>query len=816
MSGGDDMRVTIVIAAHNEGDRLRRTVESCLETIGTLDHEIVLADDASTDGSVDVVAKSFPMVRVIRNEQRRGAAPTKALGAQHALGETLVFLDAHTKPEYGALQGLVEDVEELGDKAIITPAIAALDPHRWTNDLFQVGHGYYLDMGSFECGWKDLAELRPVREGRKHFYASPALIGCALALSRSLYNRLWGFDSRMRAWGVEDLDLGLKCWLMGHRILHDPDAVIGHAFREGFDTYSVPMEYLVVNELRMARKNFTHAVWSEWVDRCRQRYPGPLRDHPEGFWAAAWQLYEADRPSAEQERSYLHARRARDEFWYAENFGLTWPRLVSAAGLPPAFEALASPSGRPSPSPHPSPSPAPRGITVVNMTPKALSGEANQDSEPWLAVDPANPKNIVATAFTPNPAGSGNAPIYVSNNGGNSWLLNAIVPSAGITGDITVGFSGTTNRLYAGIIVVPVVDTTPRVRVLRTATFLGPGVMTTLWDQQGKGLDQPRVSATTVSGGKDRLFVGVNDFNAGAQTATVLVSQDAGAATPAFTTVRVESRSTGTAGQDGPTVMPALAADGKTVYAAFFHWRSVDASNNVTADVVVVRDDNGATGPHPFQALADTDGHFGKRVVEGIVVNLGLNLGPQPERVGSDLALAVDPTNKSLLYLAYADIQPSGYMLHIRRSADSGATWSATDLLTLTNATNPSLAVNSAGKVGFLYQQLTGTGSAQRWETHLQRLTFGGTWVDLLLATVPADAPVFAFDPYLGDYVKLQPVGRDFYGVFCANNTPDKANFPHGIIYQRNANFTTHTLLGFDGVTPVPVSIDPFFFKVPD
>jgi len=43
---------------------------------------------------------------------------------------------------------------------------------------------------------------------------------------------------------------------------------------------------------------------------------------------------------------------------------------------------------------------------------------------------------------------------------------------------------------------------------------------------------------------------------------------------------------------------------------------------------------------------------------------------------------------------------------------------------------------------------------------------------------------------------------------------PVKANFPCGVTYQRNVNWATQTLLGNDGVTPVGVSIDPFFFKV--
>ena len=85
---------------------------------------------------------------------------------------------------------------------------------------------------------------------------------------------------------------------------------------------------------------------------------------------------------------------------------------------------------------------------------------------------------------------------------------------------------------------------------------------------------------------------------------------------------------------------------------------------------------------------------------------------------------------------------------------------------------------------------------------------------DLVLANVPADAPAPSFLPYIGDYVHLLAVGRDFHGIFSANNTPDLANFPNGVTYQRNANFVTKTLLGTNNQTPVNVSIDPFFFKV--
>jgi hypothetical protein len=153
--------------------------------------------------------------------------------------------------------------------------------------------------------------------------------------------------------------------------------------------------------------------------------------------------------------------------------------------------------------------------------------------------------------------------------------------------------------------------------------------------------------------------------------------------------------------------------------------------------------------------------------------------------------------------------------LHIRRSTDRGKTWGAADLLTLQNATNVGLAVNDDGHIGLLYQQVTGTGGAQRWETHVRHsIDHGRRWHDIVLATVPASTPAKTFDPYIGDYAMLIARDDGFYGIFCTGNTPDLANFPHGVHYQRNADFATKTLLALNGITPVAPSIDPFFFHL--
>jgi hypothetical protein len=446
-------------------------------------------------------------------------------------------------------------------------------------------------------------------------------------------------------------------------------------------------------------------------------------------------------------------------------------------------------------------------VLVVNMMPRSLSGERNQDSEPFLAVNPANPMQMVGSAFTPDPLGGPNAPVYVSLDGGNTWTLRSTVLSNQITGDITIAYSRTTNTLYTGILKRP---GNLLLSILRT---LDPS-MTVMTQLTSRGnVDQPFMQANTV-GTKDRVYVGNNDFNAGTRTATVDVTLDGASASPVFVKARIESRGTGSAGQDGPQIRVATHASG-TVYAAFYGWRSFSNSNRVRSDIVVVRDDRGGGGAAPFTALLDPGDNLpGRLVARDVSFVWNDNMGNQ--RLGGDLSIAVDPNNSRLVYLAWAD-RPSGaaYTLHVRRSADGGATWSPADLRTVANATNPALAINSAGKVAFLYQQHTGGVFSRRWQTTVERTTDAfATRTTTVLARTPAGSPAPVFQPYIGDYVYLLAVGKDFHGIFSANNRPDAANFPSGVKYQRNADFAARRLLANNGTTTVPASIDPFYFKL--
>jgi hypothetical protein len=455
-------------------------------------------------------------------------------------------------------------------------------------------------------------------------------------------------------------------------------------------------------------------------------------------------------------------------------------------------------------------------VVVVNMIPEALSGETNSDSEPFIAVNPADPQRIAASAFTPDPVPDGSTfPIYVSADGGQTWALHPVVPAFPIPDDITLRFSASTSHLYAAV----------RKDGLKVSRSSDPDLQAPMSViHTAQFCDQPYIDAATVpagpSAGQDRIYIGRGSAGdaPGQSTLAIDLSLDAAAASPAFSSAYPDTRALIAGAYQ---IRPAIHPDG-TIYGLFYSWLGTSAGMWL-ARVIVVRDDVWGVGyPKPFTTLKDPSDNQPGRFVTPMPITYpdGPPLGQ--ERLGGELAIAVDPRDSRIVYVAWADQQGAGpYTLHVRASTNKGQDWSG-DLRTILNAQNPALAVNSRGKIAFLYQQLTDGPGGARWETHLQRSADTVGWQDLLLATMPADAPAgdSLVGTYLGDYLSLMAVGKDFYGIFSMSNLPDFENyldnFPQGVAYQRKKDFDSqpHTLLDVDGATPVMSSIDPFFVKV--
>src|SRR5438477_2400325 len=452
-------------------------------------------------------------------------------------------------------------------------------------------------------------------------------------------------------------------------------------------------------------------------------------------------------------------------------------------------------------------------ITLVDIIPESLSGETDNDSEPNIAVKPAKPKEIAVSAFTREPMRRADrAPIFVSTDGGDRWSLRSIVPSPQITCDVTLRFGSSSDVLY----VTALRNDMPTWGEQELIICKSPGYADARgMDQLSQGrkkIDQPYIAATTVAS-KDHVFVGNTDFNYSNNpknpNAQAVIEESLDAAHTSFTPVPIDYRPMTKPG-DWSEVRPAIAADGKVVYAAFNRVTNVSYQQCVgskelatlTSDVVVVRDDNGGASTKPFSSLLDPKGTPGIVVVEQRKL-AGTNcLGG--DRLGDDLALAVHPHESNKAYLVWGDLVNGGVSLHVKYSTDGGKTW-LDGKRDIPNAKNPGLAVNSDGTVGFLYQQVVNKPDGHMWwMTQFEQTTddFKTTPQPLTLAQFPIKPPLYQSccdNIFLGDYLHLLSVGDDFYGIFSSDNNPDRSHFPSDVKFQRRESGDHKKLLDLQG-----------------
>jgi hypothetical protein len=484
-------------------------------------------------------------------------------------------------------------------------------------------------------------------------------------------------------------------------------------------------------------------------------------------------------------------------------------------------------------------------VTVVNIIPQPNSPEANDDSEPNIAVNPANPSQIAATAFTPDSSGATNlVPIFLSNDGGQTWTETSIVAVAAnnncpATCDITLRFGGSSNTLYIGWLdgLIPIFGS-PSIEynIGRTTPFPGAPTVTVLENiaESTSFRDQPFVQATTVIGdptggaGNDRLYAGSNDGAVSPKSATIDQSMNVATAAPpaGLSAVHPELR---TDCFDGPPIRPAMHPDG-TVYAVFDRWTTCTGTSAV-ADVILVRDDNWGRGSPAYSAITDpSDSIAGVKVAAGISIPFNSTTGYADigtERVGPLLSIAVDPRNSRIVYVAWGSgTGAANYVLTVARSGSGGASGSWTTVKTVTGATNPALAVTIRGKLGFLYQRLVSPGTCNGkgaatacWETHLETSDdFGSTWpTNLAMANLPDLQGPSPLNPSIGDYDHLLAIGKDFFGIFSGYNgfgAPSSTNFPQGITFQRFNDGAGNYFNNAAHSTAVGNSVDPFFFHV--
>jgi hypothetical protein len=222
-------RLSIIIVSHNARADLERCLESLVNHPPRIDHEIVVVDNASTDGSAEAVRSHWTGVRLIDAGANLGFARANNLAIRQTFGELILLLNSDTTVRPGALDALVARLDERGDVAVVGPR------------LVDASGRAELSFGRMMSPFAELRQKILVRGNARGVASIVAYVawktrrerdvdwvsGACLMVRRTDAERVGLLDERYFMY-AEDVDFCSAIRARGRRILFTPVAEIVH------------------------------------------------------------------------------------------------------------------------------------------------------------------------------------------------------------------------------------------------------------------------------------------------------------------------------------------------------------------------------------------------------------------------------------------------------------------------------------------------------------------------------------------------------------------------------------------------------------
>lgn len=194
--------VSVVITSYNT----RALLESCLASLlqdlegSGLLHEVIVVDDASTDGSAEMVATRFPQVRLLRQTANQGYARSNNAGVRAASGSAILLLNSDTVVQPGAMRIMYQALSGSPHAAAVGPKLlntdGSIQQSCWRFPLtWLVGNTLWL----FRLGLLDDYRSWDGRSDREVDWASSA----ALMVKRSVLDIVGLLDEAYGLYGVD-------------------------------------------------------------------------------------------------------------------------------------------------------------------------------------------------------------------------------------------------------------------------------------------------------------------------------------------------------------------------------------------------------------------------------------------------------------------------------------------------------------------------------------------------------------------------------------------------------------------------------------
>ncbi|MFZ2038571.1 MAG: glycosyltransferase family 2 protein [Minisyncoccia bacterium] len=223
------MKASLIIPIYNKKEYTQKCLESIFSVGAKSDFEIIVVDNASTDGSGEYLKSLDGRVNVINNESNLGFAKACNQGAGVAKGEYLLFLNNDTVVTPNWLEVLVNELDNNKEVAIVGSKLLYPD-----NTVQHAGIVFDEKKWPHHIYKKESKDAQYVNKKRQF----QAVTGACLMIRNDIFKKVSGFDE-VYLNGLEDLDLCLKVGEQGLGILYCPESIVYHheSITEGRSNY---------------------------------------------------------------------------------------------------------------------------------------------------------------------------------------------------------------------------------------------------------------------------------------------------------------------------------------------------------------------------------------------------------------------------------------------------------------------------------------------------------------------------------------------------------------------------------------------------
>jgi len=313
------MKLSVVIICWNDLRVIRECLRSIHQGTHSINFEVLVSDNGSTDGSVEFIRENYPEVRVLENHANLGFGKGNNVGIRAASAEYVLILNPDTIIHDRALDRLVQFADRHPEAGAFGCKVLNPDgTYQVSARLFPTVWRYWVSA----LGLKKLANLSSLFlfEEYPHWYGDTERpidwqSGCCVMFRGDLLKSLGGFDEQF-FYHFEEVDLCRRVWAAGFPILFTPGAMITHLGGQSVGRFPVRFE---IEKHRNKYRYFYKHFGPRAARQCRRLSIAKIRVRQLGYGLMSlWKPTDLIQRRLEMYREVVRWNKALDPVGFVE------------------------------------------------------------------------------------------------------------------------------------------------------------------------------------------------------------------------------------------------------------------------------------------------------------------------------------------------------------------------------------------------------------------------------------------------------------------------------------------------------------------